>query len=293
MRDQDKDLELPSFGPAERELNTNPSSGHPVGSSRHSATKKSGGALGYLIMLFLVIAVGGLGYWSFLQHQQLLALEAERANIDQKIVELQQLFLVAGNSAAQTGETLQSQVEKQALTAQQQFEQLSDEVTQSKAEIAKLWVVAHQRNTPKIAELETQLKTALSQVKTQAKAMGDASEQLTKLDKQLKAIKAKESDNQQQIVTIKQGAAALSTELQILSESIESEQAQQGKSLSALAKQVSGLKSEQGSAGALERRVRINEQAVKAIDGSRLQLNNELLQIRQKLNNLQLKVEKL
>ncbi|WP_417224662.1 hypothetical protein [Amphritea sp.] len=291
MRDQDKDLELPSFGPAERELNINPGV-HPAASPQHRETKGSG-ALGYFIMLLLVIAVGGLGYWSFLQHQQLLALEAERVSVDQKIVELQKLFLVAGNSAAQTGETLQSQVEKQATTTQQKFTQLTGDVAKTQDEIAKLWVIAHQRNTPKIAELETQLKAALTQVETQTKAVSDTAAHLAKLDKQLKAVEAKESDNQKQVAAIKQSVASLSTEFQILSESLERQQAEQGKSLSALAQQVSGLKSNQGSAAGLERRVRINEQAVKAIDGSRLQLNNELLQIRQKLNNLQLKVEKL
>ena len=53
------------------------------------------------------------------------------------------------------------------------------------------------------------------------------------------------------------------------------------------------MKVDQGSAAELERRVKVNEQAVKAIDGSRLLINKELLQIRQKLNNLQLKVEQL
>ncbi|MDO6564095.1 hypothetical protein Q4488_11940 [Amphritea sp. 1_MG-2023] len=295
MRDQDRDLELPNFGPAEREPMMSPSNGQPsIASTQQPGVKSSGSnLLSYLIILLLATAVGGLAYWGYLQHQQLQALQADRINIDKKIVELQQLFLVAGNSAAQTGETLQSQVEKQAATTQQQFTQLNDDVAKTASEIAKLWVIAHQRNTPKIAELDTQLKGALSQLETQTKSLSDLNRHLLKLDKQLSVAADKDSDKQQQIVAIRQSSAALSTEFQILAESLERQQAEQGKSLAALAKQVSTLKSGQGSAAALERRVRVNEQAVKAIDGSRLQVNKELLHIRQKLNNLQLKIERL
>ncbi|MBU2967465.1 hypothetical protein Q4508_06865 [Amphritea sp. 2_MG-2023] len=304
MRDQDKDLELPSFGPAERELHINapgehaqpePSanSGHPTAKADSQKKSSGGNALSYLIILLLAVAVGGLAYWSFLQHQQLLALEAERVVVDEKIIELQKLFLVAGNSAAQTGETLQSQVEKQAVTNQEQFVKLNADVAKSQSEIAKLWVVAHQQNTPKLAKLETQLKGALAQVDTQTKALSDVSSHVAQLEKQLKVATAKESDNSKQVVAVRQSASALSTEFQILTESIERQQAEQSKEMAALAQQVKALKSDQGSAAGLERRIRVNEQAVKAIDGSRLQMNKELLQIRQKLNNLQLKVEKL
>lgn len=305
MRDQDKDLELPSFGPAEREPNIKLPGGkaqsepsrHAVASRPQTAAEqpqRSGGSgLSYLIILMLVAVVAGLVYWNYMQHQQLLALEADRISMSEQVVELQKLFLVAGNSAAETGETLQSEVKKQAQTTQQKFTQLNADVAKSEAEIAKLWAITHQRNTPKIAALEAQLKGTQSQIETQVKALSGVSGQLAKLDKQLQTVQASESKNLQQVAAIRQNTAALSTEFQVLSESIEGRQAEQGKRLTALSKQVSALQGGQSSAAGLERRVKVNEQAVRAIDGSRLQVNKELLQIRQKLNYLQLKVEQL
>jgi chromosome segregation ATPase len=322
MRDQDKDLDLPNFGPAEREPEikasgnapaSEPKSAPPTGGQSQSGSggnrqpsdpvQKSGSGgngLSFFIILLLAASVGGLAYWNYLQHEQLLSLESERQGIDEKVLELQQLLQVAESSAAQSGETLQSQVQKQASTAQQKFTKLGSdttklnaEVDKLNAEIAKLWVVAHQRNTPKIAALEKQLKEAKALTGTQAKALKSLTTDLVKLGKQVKSAEAKGSDAIKQVAAIKQSAATLSTEFQILSETIETDQLEQRKKLSAFAEQIVALQGNQNSAVGLERRVKINEQAVKAIDGSRLMLNKELLQIRQKLNNLQLKIEQL
>ncbi|UTW03907.1 hypothetical protein KDX31_02415 [Amphritea atlantica] len=320
MRDQDKDLELPSFGPAEREPTTSgdgvkpqtepPQKGGVAKGNNPVPVQKDrsgGSALSYLIILLLAVAVGGLAYWNFMQHQQLQALESERQAVDEKVAELQKLFLVAGDSAAQTGESLQNQVKRQAEAAEKQFDKLGADVgkfdtaiTRLDSEIAKLnsengklWVVAHQRNTPKIAELEKQLSAASALIDSQAKALKGMTADLTKLDKQLQVSEAAGNDNVKQVAAIRQSSSALSTQFQALSESVELQQAEQRKQLSAFAEQIVALQNNQNASAGLDRRIRVNEQAVKAIDGSRLMMNNELLQIRQKLNNLQLKVERL
>ncbi|WP_290702716.1 hypothetical protein [Amphritea sp.] len=314
MRDQDKDLDLPNFGPAEREPEikasvnapAEPKSAPPTGGQSQSGSggnhqqpdpiQKSGSGgngLSFFIILLLAASVGGLAYWNYLQHEQLLSLESERQGMDEKVLELQQLLQVAESSAAQSGETLQSQVQKQASTAQQEFTKLGSDTTKLNAEVAKLWVVAHQRNTPKIAALEKQLKATEALTGSQAKSLKSLATDLVKLGKQVKSAEAKGSDAVRQVATIKQSAATLSTEFQVLSETIETDQLEQRKKLSAFAEQIVALQGNQNSAAGLERRVKINEQAVKAIDGSRLMLNKELLQIRQKLNNLQLKIEQL
>ena len=151
MRDQDKDLELPSFGTAEREptlrggggkpqTEPSPKSGAAKGNNPEPVQKgrSGGGALSYLIILLLAVAVGGMAYWNFMQHQQLQALESERQAVDAKIVELQQLFLVAGDNAAQTGESLQNQVKRQAETTRQQFDKLGADVGRFDSAITRL-----------------------------------------------------------------------------------------------------------------------------------------------------------
>lgn len=315
MRDQDKDLDLPSFGPAEREPEIKVSGNAPVsepkpeppadgplqspnGADRQQdgPVQKSGSGgngVSFLIIILLAASVGGLAYWNYLQHEQLLGLESERQEIDKKVLELQKLLQVAESSAAESGETLQSQVQKQASTAQQKFTKLSSETAKLNSEVAKLWVVAHQTNTPKIVKLEKQLQEFKGLADTQAKSVKSLTADLVKLGKQVKSAEAKGSDASRQVAAIKQSTATLSTEFQVLSESLESEQKELSKKLTFLAGEMKAMKVDQGSAAGLERRIKVNEQAVKAIDGSRLLINKELLQIRQKLNNLQLKVERL
>ena len=317
MRDQDKDLDLPSFGPAEREPNgattdkkaaqatpaepVTVSAGSGNGSGSAATVQAGGGSgngLSYLIILLLAAAVAGLAYWGYMQHQQLLTLEQQRQETDQKVLELQQLLQVAEDSAAESGESLLSQVKgmqvsvkKLTATAEQTHKELASEV-------GKLWVVSHQRNTPKIAELEKQLKSALAKLDTQAKTAKNLNSQLSAqtkqfdgIKKQLATAKANDKAAAEKMASVKQSVASLGTEFQILSESVELQQADQRKKLSAFAEQIVALQSNQNASAGLERRVKVNEQAVRAIDGSRILLNKELLQIRQKLNNLQLQVE--
>lgn len=313
MRDQDKDLDLPSFGPAEREPEIKVSGNAPVsepkppangplqssnGADRHQdgPVQKSGSGgngVSFLIIILLAASVGGLAYWNYLQHEQLLGLESERQEVDKKVLELQKLLQVAESSAAESGETLQSQVQKQASTAQQKFTKLSSETAKLNSEVAKLWVVAHQTNTPNIAKLEKQLQEIKGLADTQVTSLKSLTADLASLSDKVKSATAKSNDGSKQIAAIKQSTATLSTEFQVLSESLESEQKELSKKLIFLAGEMKAMKVDQGSAAELERRVKVNEQAVKAIDGSRLLINKELLQIRQKLNNLQLKVEQL
>lgn len=325
MRDQhdDKDLDLPSFGPAERDdgqirkpKSETPKASAPTqqsGSAGHvtppppaadAPAASSGGALSYLIILLLAAAVGGLAYWSYLQHQQIVVLEQQmglvdqqRAEIDQQVLELQQLLQVAESSAAQSGESLLVQVKKQAASTAEKHKQLD-------SEIAKLWTVAHQRNAPKIAELEKQLKAAekraADQLKQQEAKLAQQLKQskslatkLASVEKALQAAEKKAGNRDEQMAAVKSSAAALTSEFEVLSETVDLMQEEQRRKLSAFAEQIVELQQNQNSAAGIERRVRVNEQAIRAIDGSRVQLNKELLQIRSKLNSLQLKVEQL
>lgn len=313
MRDQDKNLDVPSFGPAERDTvigkkaaqkaaaETAPKPTAPSGSGGNggnsggaSAPKSSsGGGLSFIIVLLLAAAVAGLTYWGYMQHQQLQAYQTSQESMQAQVLELQQLLQVAESSAAESGESLLDTMKKQGVQAQGKFKQLDSEV-------AKLWAVAHQRNTPKIAELEKQLKAARSELNAQQKAVTASgkktkalSAEVKKLSAFLAALQKSDKKAEQQLAAVKQTAAAVSSEFQVLAESIELQQADQEKMLSGFAEQIVALQTNQNSSAGLERRVKVNEQAVRAIDGSRILLNKELLQIRQKLNNLQLQVEKL
>lgn len=314
MRDQDKDLDVPSFGPAERDSaigkkaapkaaesapkqatssGNGGNGGNSGGAPAPAPKSSSGGGLSFIIVLLLAAAVAGLTYWGYMQHQQLQAYQASQESMQTEVLELQQLLQVAESSAAESGESLLDTMKKQGVEAQGKFKQLDSEV-------AKLWAVTHQRNTPKIAELEKQLKAARSGLTAQQKAV-TASDKKTKalsadvkkLSASLAALQKADKETERQLAAVKKTAAAVSSEFQVVAESVELQQADQKKILSGFAEQIVALQTNQNSSAGLERRVKVNEQAVRAIDGSRILLNKELLQIRQKLNNLQLQVEKL
>lgn len=313
MRDQDKDLDVPSFGPAERDsaIGKNaapkaaaevapkqtvpPGKGSNGGSGGGAPAPKSssGGGLSFIIVLLLAAAVAGLTYWGYMQHQQLQAYQSSQETMQAQVLELQQLLQVAESSAAESGESLLDTMKKQGVEAQGKYKQLD-------SEIAKLWAVTHQRNTPKIAELEKQLKAARSEVAKQQKTavaqekkVKGLSADVKKFAASLKALQQADNKTEQQLATVKKTAAGVSSEFQVMAESVELQQADQKKILSGFAEQIVALQTNQNSSAGLDRRVKVNEQAVRAIDGSRILLNKELLQIRQKLNNLQLQVEKL
>lgn len=138
-------------------------------------------------------------------------------------------------------------------------------------------------------------------IKSVSTKLASLEKSLAAQDKSLKAANKKLSGStgadSKQLAQVRADLAALSADYQILSEGQELQRvalSQQGKDLNRRIDQL-GSQGNQGGATAasLERRVKINEQAVKAIDGSRLVLNKELLRIRQRLNNLQLQVESL
>ncbi|WP_261841949.1 hypothetical protein [Aliamphritea ceti] len=160
-----------------------------------------------------------------------------------------------------------------------------------------------QQNVDKLGKDLAGLNAGLEkQIKTVNTKLASLEKSLKAQDKSLKATSKKLSGtsgaDSKQLSQVRANLAALSADYQILSEGQELQRvalSQQGKDLNRRIDQL-GSKSTQSSgvsASTLERRVKVNEQAVKAIDGSRLVLNKELLRIRQRLNNLQLQVESL
>jgi len=106
---------------------------------------------------------------------------------------------------------------------------------------------------------------------------------------QLEAKQREALTTQQQVLAdVEKSVAALDTRIQILDE----EQAGLVGTDRELTDKLNTLEQKAGKgSGNLEGRVRVNEQAIQAIDGTRRQLNRELLQVRKKLNNLQLQLE--
>lgn len=168
-------------------------------------------------------------------------------------------------------------------------------------------------------DLEAVNKAAADQKQSQAKLQKDLAALNSGLDKQVKALNSKLASvekslaaqdkslkaaskklsgssgaSAKQLEQVRADLAALSADYQILSEGQELQRVALAEQARDLNRRIDQAGSKGGASSSdLERRVSLNEQAVKAIDGSRLVMNKELLRIRQRLNNLQLQVESL
>lgn len=249
------------------------------------AQSSGGGSLLVTVILLLLVAAGGyLGYNLMQQQEQLAGLQAELSQARARVESLESLLEVTSDSAEQSGQTLQQRLQDVDTRIKERF-------THFDSEIAKLWTIAYQRNKPQLEQqaellkaLQAQLADAETAVATLRKSAGKADDALAQLGglkteqaSLKKALQARLAAAEKQLGTLEQG-------LKLESEGRLKVQKQ-------LADQLSGLSGGGDEVAQLAQRIRQNEQAIKAIDGTRRQLNQDLLRIRQQLNNLQLRME--
>eukprot|EP01155_Anaeramoeba_flamelloides_P023743 Anaeramoba_flamelloidesa808209_16.p1 GENE.a808209_16~~a808209_16.p1 ORF type:complete len:286 (+),score=42.48 a808209_16:16-873(+) len=253
-------------------------------SGNQSKSGGSGGLLITVILLLLVAGGGYLGYQVMLQQERQLQLQSDLNQAQARVESLEALLAVASDSAEQSGQTLQQRLQAVDSRVKERF-------THYDSEIAKLWTVAYQRNKPQLEQQAEQLKklqaqmaeteTALAAVRKDAGKAADALAQAgalkTELAAQKKALQARLVAAEKQLDTLEQG-------LKLESEGRLKVQQQ-------LTEQLAGLSGGSDISAELAQRIRQNEQAIKAIDGTRRQLSQDLLRIRQQLNNLQLRLE--
>ncbi len=246
---------------------------------------KTGGGLLITAILLLLAAGGGyLGYNLMQQQEQLAQVQSELGQARARIESLEALLEVTSDSAEQSGQTLQQRLQDMDGRMKERF-------THFDSEVAKLWTVAYQRNKPQLEQQAEQLKklqaqvaaaeTAMAAMRKEAGKAADALAQAgalkTELAAQKKALQARLSAAEKQLDTLEQG-------LKLESEGRLKVQKQ-------LADQLAGQSGGSDVTAQLAQRIRQNEQAIKAIDGTRRQLSQDLLRIRQQLNNLQLRLE--
>lgn len=221
------------------------------------------------------------------QKYQELDQEIARIWTQVKDQQAEQAKVVAGNTAA-VAEQKQALADLgKNLTGLQAFEQQLQTVSQ-KADEQKNALSSYDKQ---LSELEAGLNKQVASVSSK---LGKLETAQKSQNESLEALGS--PADAKQLDQVRADLAALSADYQILAEGQELQRvalAQQGKDLSRKIDQTANAGGNSAGTAALERRVSVNEQAVKAIDGSRLVLNKELLRIRQRLNNLQLQVESL
>ena len=249
------------------------------------AQNSGGGSLLVTVILLLLVAAGGyLGYNLMQQQEQLAGLQSELNQAQARVESLESLLEVTSDSAEQSGQTLQQRLQDVDTRIKERF-------THFDSEIAKLWTIAYQRNKPQLEQqaellkkLQAQLADAETAVATLRKSSGKADEALT----QLGGLKTEQASLKK---ALQARLAAAEKQLDTLEQGLKLESEGRLKVQKQLADQLSGLSGGGDEVAQLAQRIRQNEQAIKAIDGTRRQLNQDLLRIRQQLNNLQLRME--
>ncbi|GGO82991.1 hypothetical protein GCM10011348_25670 [Marinobacterium nitratireducens] len=315
-----QEFDVPQLGPAGGGEPRRPAA--PARRGDQAPPARGGYLLHSLVLVLLTGATSGLAYWGYGLQQDLRQSQALLAEASGRLAEVEQLLEVTSDSAAQSGQSLRGRLEAQASAAEAKYSHFD-------SEIAKLWTIAYQRNKPKLETLETQLAEQSARLESlgqaqqaQDKAFAAQSQQLAPLpsrvqeqsrtlaalgerqadiDSRLASLSGLEagqseirSELDQTLDELRRSLAALDTQVRV-SEEMQAEQvaalkADQQAALGRLGERLAALEQGAGTAD-LGRRVRVNEQAIQAIDGSRRQFNQNLLQLRAQLNELQRRMQ--
>ncbi|NVK44388.1 MAG: hypothetical protein HWE39_24415 [Oceanospirillaceae bacterium] len=316
-----QEFDVPQLGPAKRGETGRPAGSPPrIHPPEHPA--RGGYLLHSLVLVLLTAATSGLAYWGYGLQQQLELSQSHLAEATGRLAEVEQLLEVTSDSAAQSGQTLRGRLEAQAREAEGKFSHFD-------SEIAKLWTIAYQRNKPKLETLETQLgeqstrlealdgrmteqakaleaqaqqlSPVLAKADDQAQALSSLDKRLSEQDIKLASLTGLETGQtaikrelEQTLDEVRRALSALDTQVrvseEVQAEKLAAQKAEQQAKLASLGERVAALEKGAGTAD-LGRRVRVNEQAIQAIDGSRRQTNQQLLQLRAQLNDLQRRVQ--
>ncbi len=296
-------------------------------------TGNGGGWFTTLILVLLTAACSGLGYLGFGLQQSIIEQQQAVSNAAARISELEKMLNVASDSAVQTGQTLEQrllQVNQDAIAKytlydseisklwdvankrnKNSIDALSTELKGltervSKSDQANSALAKGQQDQTKLlATFEQTVKGKVEQVATlmaQAAAVDKKLTELIKANSELskdQLILGKEqatlkSNEAQNLKSLKQSVSTLQTQIAIFEETLGEEQSNQQASLKKVVSRLSAVeKASRSGSGNVEARVKTNEQAIRAIDGTRRQMNGDILFITKKLNALQLKVNRL
>ncbi|WP_415898888.1 hypothetical protein [Neptuniibacter sp. QD48_11] len=284
MNRDDDNIEVPNFGPADpagenRSTSSamRPRSGDAPAPA--SAPASSGGVVQSIVMVILVVAVSVLGYFGFEMYQ---SQQATFEKAQDQIVQLEALLKEAEQGAAESGEQLQGNVSSLESVLKQKDKQLD-------SEIAKLWDIAHKKNKPLIEKHAKELAALKKTLQAQEKTVKSLKSQIAQQKKELASVSGLKKTVNAEVAKLTKLTSRVESEMRTTNELAKEQMEDLLKAQRTLTDRLAKL---EGKSNAdLERKVKVNEQAIRAFDGTRRQLNQDLLQVRQKLNNMQLLLE--
>jgi chromosome segregation ATPase len=210
--------------------------------------------------------------------------------------EIAKLWDVANKRNKASLDTLTADFKKLS-TRVDKSEQSDNELAKSQTEQAKK-VTDLAKEIAQVGLLTTQVATVDKQLNELVKANGQRSKDQETVAKEQTKLKASTAQtlaaSKKNLVSLKQSLATLQTHIAIVEETLGDEQSRQLSSLKKLTSRLSALeKRPRSSAGNIAARVRVNEQAISAIDGTRRQMNRDMMSLQRKVNALSVRINKL
>ena len=243
----------------------------------------------YLLLILLLIASAGVGYWLWQQNMQL---RNELYGAKSEIQNLDHQLLAADVSANKQGETLEETLNNHA------------------SEIRKLWGVSYDTNRKSIAsnnaaidEMQKKLSTMRDTISTQSKRIAVQAEAFNEveagfnklvptvanIDETVKSIAVEQGEQAKQLQSAEKMITAQSGQNEAQALSLE----QLSQSLAALEKKVAAIETQAlGSNNAdmatFEQTLARHQEAIESSDTFRVQVNAEIIRLRKQINQLML-----
>lgn len=296
---------------------------------RHGSKQRGGWLRTFLVsmtLLFLLAATAGLAYVGNDMRMTLIEQQRTLSQSQARIAELEELLAMADDNTQQTGQTLTQRIteleskglenyeyfhteiirlweqsgaidEEAFATQGQQLAEQSEELTALKQKVAALDEL--EGMTQRLSALEERF-TALATLEQQVSSMQESNGSLlpeveSRLDRLSASVEEGANALQQELGSTQSALASLEQRLGENAFLLSTEQEQRERlqrELNARIDQVAALPRGSDTSG-LASRVNSTEQAINAIDGFRRQTGQDIQQLRQILNELQLRVQQL
>jgi chromosome segregation ATPase len=328
-RRDDLNVEVPLLGSANQDdIEDNIVGRHQELTMKEYANKSTNWVHTTLILM-LIVSVAGIVYWGndFKQDQEQRELLAEAT--EERIAELEQLLADYQDQAKKSGQTLQQRLDEQKNQVTSQKKLMDTQYLEYQSKFAQLLKTANIKQAEQlnvfnleIEKIEQKVKNAqedaqeemgfmTSQQKTALSGLEDRLTEIDSLRTSVTNLEISQTKNQSaqkdifaSLSVFSSETAELNEKLQLemsdikknatrLDEQIEAYKVNADKSVSLLSSKVSVIarKATPKLDNAVKSRLAKTESAIKAIDGSRAQVNKEIQRLKGKVNKIQLQLQ--
>ncbi len=258
----------------------------PMSESRSSKVKKTGSNTALWLMIVLIVAGTSFLGWGY--YEQRVQVNVLNAELNETLVFVRQSKLLMARFEGQLSET-GAEMSESGTDTQEKIKFLD-------AEVRKLWGISYDRNRKTIGSNAVEIKknsSELKQLLSTNKKLVEGNKVLVQSNKKhsenLSRATKMIGDQQSLVETLKSEQAGLKKKSELLSDEIKQIGDASSVAIQAIRNEIKLLSQTNGMEGRLEQ----TEVAIEAIDASRLQLNERIVTLDRKLNDVQLSIKAL